>query len=217
MKRHIPQEINKMEAIESDLHTIVNWLHLGIVLPLESMEEWLKKENYGKIKEILPGLILQSRNILRKTKKIQSNILKDQNRKIGNFPTALKQLINLWKERTGLQGNITINCPKEFEASEMIKQSLLIMVDEGISNAIKHSGVRDNPNVKIDVIIKNIKNCMVLEIRDNGLGADKIVAGYGVKKIKRSISRLNKAGIVSNLEIITSPDKGFKLKAVVKA
>lgn len=208
--------IKKTETIEGDLHDIVNWLHLGIVLPLESMGEWLKQDNYEKIKEILPGLIFQSQGILHEIKNIQSNIPKSRKHKVGNFSMILENLANLWKKRTGLQDNIKINYPKEFESSELIKESLIAMANEGISNAIKHSGVTTRPETKIDVTIKTKQNRVTLEIRDDGRGVDKVVDGYGIKKIKRIISELNFTGVISTLETITSPGEGFTLKVVVK-
>jgi signal transduction histidine kinase len=217
MKKNETQLPLQMEAIESDLHTIVNWFHLGIVLPLEAMDEWIKKEDYEKVKELLPRLVIQSRSILRKTRKIQSNIFKARNSKTGTFQDSLKRLSRLWENRSGLKKHIKIECPEKFVTSELVKQSLLSITDECFSNAIKHSGIMNDSKIGINVIVKNKKGFITLEIVDSGQGTDKIVQGYGFNKIKRAISQLNRAGIASSIEIVTSVTKGFKVKISVTA
>lgn len=213
----ILQNIN-IETIEDNLHDIVNWLHSGIVLPLEAMNEWLKQGDYEKISEAFPSLILQSHSILNEIKDIQANILEDRKYKADNFPIALKQLTKIWCKRAGLQNDRTIKvyCPKKFQSPKLIKESLLAIADETISNAIKYSGIINHPETKISVNVTTKNKYLTLEVRDNGQGADKIVEGYGIKKIKRIISELNLSGIISTLEITTSTCNGFALKVNVE-
>lgn len=217
MKKHEVQPSSQMEAIKNDLHSIANWFHLGVVLPLETMEEWLKKGNYKKIKEMLPGLVIQSRSILNRTRKIQSGILRVSPSKNENFHISLKRLTRLWESRSGIKKHIKIDCPKRLATSDRVKQSLLTITDECFSNAIKHSGIITNPNIDVAVIVKNGKDFTTLEIIDSGRGAEKIIQGYGLKKIKRVISQLNRAGIASSIEIGSSINKGFKVKVSIRA
>lgn len=212
-KKDVIQQNVNVEKIEDNLHDAVNWLHSGVVLPLEAMNEWFKQGDYKKISEALPNLILQSHSILNEIKDIQANILDNKKYKTDNFPIALKQLIKVWAKRAGLQnsGTIKVYCPKEFQSHKLIKESLLAIADETVSNAIKYSGIINRPETKLSVRVTKKNNYLTLEVRDNGQGVDKIVEGYGIKKIKRIISELNISGIISTLEIITSTENGFRL------
>lgn len=212
-KREVVQQSVSIETIEDNLHDVVNWLHSGIVLPLEAMNEWVKQGNYGKISESFPSLILQSHSILNEVKGIQANLLEDRKYKADNFPIALKQLTKIWLKRSGLQNDriIKVYCPKKLQPPKLITESLLAIANETISNAIKYSGIINHPETKISVNVTTKNKYLTLEVRDNGQGVDKIVEGYGIKKIKRIISELNISGIISTLEIITSTENGFRL------
>jgi signal transduction histidine kinase len=217
-KKDVIQKKVNIEAIEDNLHDVVNWLHSGIVLPLEAMNEWLKQGDFEKLSEAFPSLILQSHSILNDIKDIQANILVDRKYKADNFPIALTQLTKTWLKRAGLQNDRTIKvyCPKKFQSSKLIKESLLAIADETISNAIKYSGITNHPETIISVHVTTKSKYLTLEVRDNGQGADKIVEGYGIKKIKRIISELNLSGIISILEITTSIGNGFALEVKIE-
>ncbi len=210
-KNNFAQQNKEIWAIEDNLHDLVNWLHSGVVLPLEAVDSWLKQCNYEKISELLPNVILQSHDILAELRNIQTNILQERRNEVENFSIAINELVNIWLIRAGLQNsrNVRVNCPNILDSSELIKNALISMADEAISNAIKHSGIITNPETSISVSLRVTEKHIVLAIKDNGKGSDKVVDGYGVKKIKRIISTLKLAKIDTKLKIITSPDNGF--------
>jgi two-component sensor histidine kinase len=212
-KREVVQQSVNIEIIEDNLHDVVNWLHSGIVLPLEAMNEWVKQGNYEKISKAFPTLIIQSHSILNEIKGIQANIIEDRKYKADNFPIALKQLTKIWLKRSGLQNDriIKVYCPKKLQLPKLIKESLLAIANEAISNAIKYSGIINHLETKISANVTTKNKYLTLAVQDNGQGADKIVEGYGIKKIKRIISELNLSGVISTLEITTSIGNGFTL------
>jgi len=218
MRKHVAQQNVNTDAIQDNLHDVANWLHSGIVLPLEAMNQWLEQGDYEKLSEAFPDLIFQSHNILNKIRDIQANLPKDRKYGTDNFPIALKQLTNTWLKRAGLQNKrkIKVQCPRDFQVSEHIKESLLAIADEAISNAIKYSGIINHPETKISIDVTTKNKHAILEVRDSGQGVKKIEEGYGIKKIKRIISDLNRSGTISTLEITTSIGNGLALKVNVE-
>ena len=101
----------------------------------------------------------------------------------------------------------TLNIFQEIEkASEEIKLSLYRIIEQAVTNSIKHG-----PAHKVVISLARTSNGeVILEVSDDGPGVDTMKSGTGTIIIDAWISKLG-----AKKEIKTSPGNGYSLKVLI--
>lgn len=79
---------------------------------------------------------------------------------------------------------------------------LLRCTQEIITNAVRHAGARN-----LWISARRESDCVVMDARDDGRGADVLVAGHGLRGIRERLAQYG-----GELEIQTRPRAGFSLR-----
>jgi signal transduction histidine kinase len=113
----------------------------------------------------------------------------------------IESVVNIWRSAA-----IDIQIQVAGEArplSPMVSWAVFRGVQEALSNSAKHSEAS-----RINILLNYMTpDSILLEIIDNGLGAESITGGYGLIGIQERIEQLD-----GNLSIITEKGKGFKIE-----
>lgn len=205
--------IHKLQTkgLEDDLHELINWYYSGVVLYLEVLAERLAHEQYEDAKELMPEILNRARATVNELRilhtSIYSRILEED-----QLSGALNSLASVWATRSNLldrgSSSIIVECPNEINLPMTISEPMLRITTGALTNAIFHSGILEDPNISIRIIVQKSNNQVILRIIDDGIGTDEIIDGYGITRMKSLVSQLNYAGIVSHLEIDTKKGKG---------
>jgi signal transduction histidine kinase len=84
-------------------------------------------------------------------------------------------------------------------------EALLRCVQEGLTNALRHSGARH-----VRVSVRHEGDAIRAEVHDDGRGSERAIAGHGLTGMRE---RIEEAG--GRLEIDTAPGRGFRIMALV--
>jgi signal transduction histidine kinase len=121
---------------------------------------------------------------------------------------ALKMLV----ERSNIPGRLCCTFRSDLENDESlpvaIRQDLLRIVQEAISNAVRHAEPR-----AIDVSLRLDPPCLVLEVKDNGCGMTTRAEtrdGFGLVSMRARVNELN-----GSLNIRTAPGRGTSIVVTV--
>ncbi|MDC7236168.1 MAG: sensor histidine kinase [Sphaerochaetaceae bacterium] len=115
---------------------------------------------------------------------------------------SIIEMIEKTIHATGIKINYTIE--KNFNLEKYEENAIYRVVQESITNAIRHGHASI-----IDInLIKDEKNNLFLEIKDNGIGCKKIKPGFGTRHMKERIE-----SIKGSIEYINN--KGFTVRAKV--
>lgn len=98
---------------------------------------------------------------------------------------------------------VRLDVPPEFRISDPGRaQVLLRATQEIITNAARHSGAS-----RLDLRIARAGGDILLDARDDGRGADGVVAGHGLQGMRERL-----AEYAGRLDIDTAPGRGFALR-----
>jgi len=208
----------ELASYEDDLHELMNWYHSGVYLYLESLDTWIQRGDLDKVKEEIPSLKKRAWTAVDEMKALHTAITRKYLEE-ENFITAIHLLVEAWIDRyrhmvrDDSPLNISIHCQEDVRLPTPLKNILLRITSSAISNALKHSGVLYNPEVKISVEVKRIGNKVVLQVTDTGQGMDEVKPGYGLTRIQQLAGILtNKEKIRTDLKIKSKIGEGTKIK-----
>jgi len=117
-----------------------------------------------------------------------------------SFFDSIIYIINETMKNTNI--NITLNnlISKDIRFSSQIEIALFRVIQESITNAIRHGQASD-----IEIDIEEDNNMLKLQIVDNGSGSTDIKKGYGMQGMEERIEGLN-----GSVEFSSYRGKGFK-------
>ena len=119
-----------------------------------------------------------------------------------NLKKAIEELVENTKKISGV--NIKFDCDADIlKFDEDEETAIYRIVQESLTNAIRHGNAKN-----IDVLIKKSYGSIGLLICDDGIGCEKLEAGFGLRHIRERVNMLK--GQVS-----FSSDKGFKVEAMI--
>jgi signal transduction histidine kinase len=188
-------EISENERIRigHDIHDDLGQILTGISFQLIMLEKGLKKEKkniFNETSELLSKAINKSRLIARGLSPVSMN----ENGFVIAIEELTKNIEKIYKIKCSFKNieNIQI-------MDHIIALNLFYIAQESINNSIKHAKPKE-----IIVILKRIKNEIILEIKDDGQGIQNSnKEGMGLKIMKYRVSMIN-----GKLEIKSDKNKG---------
>ncbi|MEM7333565.1 MAG: histidine kinase [Chloroflexota bacterium] len=119
---------------------------------------------------------------------------------------AIKQYVDEWSERLGLQAEVAVQHERPLPIS--VEQALYRVLQEGLANVVKHANA-----THVWVQLRYQKETVVLQIRDNGDGfiPSEVQRGVGLHSMNERLAAIN--GLVT---VDSQLGKGTELTAVVE-
>jgi signal transduction histidine kinase len=157
-----------------------------------------------------PARTLES---LKKAQTLTQEALADVRRSISSLredPTSGKPLsetlTRLMEDvrATGMEANFTtFGAP--YPLNSQVEFTLFRIVQEGLTNVSKHAQASC-----IDLSLEYLDRSVRISLKDNGVGASKTRAGFGLMGLRERVELLG-----GNLVLDTSPGEGFLLRAEI--
>lgn len=119
-----------------------------------------------------------------------------------NLDSAITKMITDMKSITDVE--IYFDCKvDQLKFDEDEEMAIYRVIQESLTNAVRHGKAK-----KIWIVMDKADSMINLEIKDNGIGCDNIISGFGTKHIAERIKMLG-----GSVEF--SSDKGFCVKAEI--
>lgn len=118
---------------------------------------------------------------------------------IIHMESAVEDLLAQTHKQTGLESTMRVCLHSSIPLE--VKKILLRVLQEGITNAIKHGGCTE-----ITVEIEENRDGISLILQDNGMGVDKVTYGFGLYFMRERIHELD-----GELSVQSKKGDGFQL------
>lgn len=205
-------------GLAEDIHDLINWHHSGIAIWSEAIEEWLKRGDYQKVKELVTPLRQHAFTFVQELKTLHTNFLT----KSFEEPTlkkALEQTLLAWTKRMipkyeKQKMRISFNCPEDLEIPIKIRNTIIRFASLAFSNAIQHSGITEDPKIEVWVRVEQKDQKIMLTVGDNGRGIDheRNPPGFGLDRMKQLVEKINYWGEVqAKFQIRTKINGGTRV------
>lgn len=187
--------------ISRDIHDSVGHRLSAIIIQLSAIEK-LAKINGDKASELSGNLRNYATEALNDIREVLHRI-KPQNTGKDELITLIQEIINQNSKLTGL--NIKFKFSSErYPIPNGVEEVFINAVREFISNSIKHGKAS-----LIDINLFYKEDEIILSMRDNGVGSEKIIKGIGLIALEERVKEHN-----GSLIIETGKQKGFLIKIV---
>lgn len=205
------EAIKKWESkgLEDDLHFLINWYRFGVLANIEQLEDAIYKNNLPRAKKLFPVLLRNARNSVNELKALHTLVI-NECLEADDLKDGIVRLIDAWRKRVtpfyseDLPMKINLSCPSDLEIPPALRNTVIRITSEALSNSIFHSGIIENPNCHIDIDVIAGINKIALKVRDNGVGAATIREGVGIDRMKQLTEQVNSwGGIRANLSMRT--------------
>ena len=228
LDQSIDQDLSKSSwdwersGLADDLHDLINWYHSGVMMWIDVLEVWLAREDFEKVKELVPQLQRNANTTILELKELHNN-LKINISDAQNFKQVLQQLVSesgkriRSKDKSNLQ--VDLMCPDNLIIPVRIRSTMIGFLSLALSNSLMHSGIIDDANIKILLKVERKENEILFAVIDNGRGFNpkKVSAGFGFDKMRLTVSKLNSlGGIQSDLKIEAGINEGTKVLLKLK-
>lgn len=185
--------------ISRDIHDSVGHRLSAIIIQLSAIEK-LAKINGDKASELSGNLRNYATEALNDIRKVLRRI-KPQNTGKDELITLIQEIINQNSKLTGL--NIKFKFSSErYPIPNDLEEVFVNAVREFISNSIKHGKAS-----LVDINLFYKEDEIILSMRDNGLGSEKIKKGIGLTALEERVKEHK-----GSLTIETGKKKGFSNK-----
>ena len=183
-------------GLVDDLHDLINWYHSGVVMWIEALDVWLKQSDVNKANELMPDLRRHALTTVFELKDLHTSLLKES-LEANNFKDALRGIMSAWTSRVTPKYKkpmqIVLQCPETVAVPRVLQGTIVRIASLAYSNALQHSGILDDPGIKIWMIVRQKSNEMSLSVIDNGKGLDfeKRPEGYGLGRMRQLTEKMN--------------------------
>lgn len=206
-------------GLADDIHDLINWHHSGIVSWIEALDEWLRRSNYEKAKELSTQLKQHALTFVQELKIVHTNFL-DKSLEAPTFRQALKETLLAWTKHVASkydkrQMRIIFECPVDLHIPIKIRNTIIRFASLAFSNAILHSGIIDNSEIEVRVRVEHKDEMITLAVIDNGRGIDYKMnpPGFGMDRMKQLVKKINHwGGMEANFQIQTGVNMGTKVR-----
>ncbi len=214
----IYEDIKEWEhtGLAEDLHDLINWHHSGVILWIEAIEKWLKKDDYSRVRELMPQLRRHAYTSINELKTLHTNV-RSKSFEAGTFQDALTETLSAWSNRAlpkyKSPMDIIIECPRDLEVPAKLRNTIIRIALLAFSNAVQHSGIIEDPQLRVRVKVEENKHGITLAVIDNGKGiAPEIGPGYGMERMQQLSQKINTWGDMSaDLMINTGINQGTEI------
>jgi nitrate/nitrite-specific signal transduction histidine kinase len=115
---------------------------------------------------------------------------------------------------------ICLDCPDAIQIPVKLRNTVVRIALLAFSNAIMHSGIIEDHNIKIHVSVEQKEKETILSVTDNGGGVDfeKTPPGFGFDRMRQLTEKINTWGDVkAELQVETGVNQGTKVLLHLRA
>ncbi|TLS51577.1 sensor histidine kinase [Klebsiella pneumoniae] len=110
---------------------------------------------------------------------------------------TLREMSGQFAEHTSVKINFGAS-GREVPLSEQVRVTLIRLLQEAMTNAVRHGHASE-----VEVALRFLEGEVVLKVEDNGVGAKKLVKGFGINSMTERLASVN-----GTLSIESSPLRG---------
>jgi GAF domain-containing protein len=206
-------------GLEDDLHEVVNFYHSGVVLLIDHLTSLLANDELDAARQVLPVIRHRAYTMVDELKAIHT-AFRRKYLESERISKGLRLLIEAWIETIGGLGiklPVSLECAEDLYLPPPVMDTYLRIAASALSNAIKHSGVKENPSgIAIKIQVACAEDRARLVVSDNGRGADMLNEGYGISRMRQLVAKLHSSGYPTELELAAAPGKGVTVAVVSK-
>lgn len=195
--------LKERNRISREIHDSVGHSLSTIIIQLDAIEKVLHTD--GKRAS---EMILNLRSFSKSGLEDIRNVLKELKPKdYSEYEIILKieELVNNFMELTDVEVNI-IYSKEKYGVKEEISNVLYRAIQEFLLNSIKHGKAS-----KVNLFLNFEEQELIVSIKDNGCGTDKIHIGMGLMSLKERVEEVN-----GNVSFDSEVDKGFFVRISFK-
>ena len=191
---------NERTRIAREIHDTVGYALTAVLVQIRAVQEELKIDP-----SVLPPRLDQLEGLLRETiQEVRKEVsrLRESEDEMLDWRTKWMQLCKVFAAFTGIRMNVDIGDELHGIRSEM-GSSIYRIIQEALTNAYRHGRAG-----YIDVAAgwKEEEGALLLRISDDGMGAESLTLGSGLKGIRERVD-----GMGGTVAWETQPEKGFDL------
>ena len=193
-------EIRERNRIAREIHDTLGHTLTGLAAGIDACIA-LAGDDKPALRNQLDLLSKVSRNGIKDIRMSVSSLRPDAPERL-NLKNAIEELVENTKRVAGV--NINLDCDTmnlKFDEDE--EMAIYRIVQESLTNAIRHGKAKN-----IDVSIKKNYGSINLLICDDGIGCEKIEAGFGLRHIRERVNMLKG-------QVNFSSEDGFKVEAMI--
>ena len=193
-------EIRERNRIAREIHDTLGHTLTGLAAGIDACIA-LAGDDKPALRNQLDLLSKVSRNGIKDIRMSVSSLRPDAPERL-NLKSAIEELVENTKRVAGV--NIKLDCDTinlKFDEDE--EMAIYRIVQESLTNAIRHGRAKN-----IDVSIKKNYGSINLLICDDGIGCEKIEAGFGLRHIRERVNMLKG-------QVNFSSEEGFKVEAMI--
>jgi len=190
--------IEERNRIARDIHDTLGHNMTALIMQLQMAEHYIKT-NSTKSEELLMNSLKTAKDSLDGIREVVETLRGKETALSSD--NAIKVLVDEFSEKTGAEIDLKIigQLTKNNEANKAIYHIL----QEGLTNAIRHG----NATV-IQVELQYFNDSIKFSIKDNGVGTEVLIEGYGMKGIKERVKDFN-----GNVEFVSCD--GFYVNGII--
>ncbi|MDO5690545.1 MAG: sensor histidine kinase [Tissierellia bacterium] len=191
--------IKERNRISRELHDSIGHSMSAIIINLGAIEKMtqINPEQAGAMAAELREFSIKGMNEIRSVIRSTKPARIDEKR----LNLLIEELITEFQNLTDIE--VIYGVSKQSWA--LVEDQELVLyraVQEFLSNAAKHAEAK-----KIHIFLNYGDSHLVLSLRDDGIGADQIREGTGLKSLKERVYEIG-----GTVEVTTSPGKGFSVR-----
>jgi PAS domain S-box-containing protein len=197
------------KRLEADLHEAMNVLAIGVRWEAEILAEEMERVNLDA-----------ARIALERLQAARTRAYTDLNYLLEDLRDPILEqegLLSALKKRAELigRGRIVVHGDSWERLSQEIEATLYRVGQEVISNAVKHSGFVDNPDVKVEVWLERNNGQVRFFVKDDGAGFDvestlALPHKWGLRRLRDILHEIG-----GELSIDSAPGKGVTICATI--
>lgn len=173
--------IGERNRIARDIHDTLGHNMTALIMQMEMSSHMMEKDS-AKAKELIDSAKKMARQGLLSIRKVVETLKVEE---INKGISSIKDLIHKFSNVAGIEIELEIiGDPSKMDPDTDI--TLYRTIQEALTNAVRHGKA-----VEIKVELMYSRENISFLIKDNGIGAENIKEGYGLKGMKERISSLN--------------------------
>lgn len=199
------QEIKRLSIVEErnriarDIHDTLGHKMTALIMQLQ-MAEHLIKDDSNQAEKLIVDAVETGRDTMIGIRGVVETLRITDN---TNFSFKnIENLANKFSEKTGIDIKLQINNEHTIKDSNA-NHTIYRILQETMTNAVRH-GKATRIIINLNYSIKSIS----FFIKDNGVGAENITEGYGIKGIRERVGLYN-----GNVEF--GSDDGFFIRGIL--
>lgn len=183
--------IRERNRIARDIHDTLGHTLTGAIVQLEVAKKYLGKDDEKALHAINQTQNITREGFLDVKRAIQAL------RPVMIEDSSLVDALYAYKDKTEEDFNVKLNIVinTQNNAEEKIKISLYRIIQEAITNSIRHGNAKT-----VNVTIENEEGILRLMIEDDGKGCGSVHEGYGIRGIRERIDQMKGQVILQSKE-----------------